>query len=103
MESQADEISRVTERIFTEGMVYRAAARRFEMHRPNPAERALIPMLEMLSALPLKESEAIDRLVRAGHREEDVRKALDLQRAFQLIRAKDLPDFGGPLLYNEYL
>jgi hypothetical protein len=56
-------------------------------------------MLDMLSTLPLKESEAIDRLVKAGHREEDVRKTLELQHAFQLVRAKDLPDFGGPLLY----
>jgi len=103
VESRADEVLQVTERIFTESMVYRAVAGRFEMHRPNPAERALIPMLDMLSTLPLKESEAIDRLVRAGHREEAVRKDLELQHAFQLVRAKNLPDFGGPLLYNEYL
>ena len=83
--------------------VYRAVAGRFEVHRPNPAERALIPMLALFSALPLKESEAIDRLVRAGHREEDVQKTLELQLAFQLVRVKNLPDFGGSLLYNEYL
>lgn len=103
VESRVDEILRVTERIFTEGMVYRAVADRFEVHRPNPAERALIPMLALFSTLPLKKSEAIDRLVKAGHREEDVQKTLELQRAFQLVRVKDLPDFGGSLLYNEYL
>lgn len=103
VEMRAGEVLQVTEQIFTEGMVYRAVARRFEVLQPSPAERALIPMLDMFSTLPLKESEAIDQLVRAGHREEDVRKALELQYSFQLVRSKDLPDFGGRLLYNEYL
>ena len=97
------EIHAVTEQIFTEAMVYRAVGARFEALEPEPAERALIPMLDMLSSLPMKEVEAINLMVKAGHREEDVRRALELQHSFQLLRSKDLSDFGGKLLYNEYL
>lgn len=78
VETQANEIFRVTEHIFTENMIYRAVASRFEAHQPDPAERALVPMLDMFSSLPLKESEAIDRLVKAGHQEKDVLRTLEL-------------------------
>jgi hypothetical protein len=98
-----DDIHTVTEQIFTEASVFRAVGARFEAHDPEPAERALIPMLDLLSSLPVRESEAINHMVKAGHREEDVRRALELQQVFQLMRWKDLPDFGGKLFYNEYL
>lgn len=100
---QADEIIKVIEHIFTENMIYRAIAKRFEDHHPNAAERALIPMLDLFSSLPLKEEEAIDRLVKEGYQEEDLRRTLELQHAFRLVRSLNLPDFGGTLLYNEYL
>jgi hypothetical protein len=103
VEVRHNDIHTVTDQIFTEASVFRAVGARFEAHDPEPAERALIPMLDLFSSLPLREADAINRMVKAGHREEDVRRALELQRVFQLMRSKDLPDFGGKLLYNEYL
>ena len=98
-----NDIHTVTEHIFTEAMVFRAIGARFEAHDPDPAERALIPMLDLFSSLPVREIDAINQMVKAGHREEDVRRALELQDVFHLMRSKDLSDFGGKLLYNEYL
>jgi hypothetical protein len=96
-------IERVEEQIFTEPLAFRAVAKRFEELSPEPAERAMIHALELLSALPVKEDEAIDRLVKAGFDEPDVREALELQQRFSLMRKQTFTDFGVPLLFNEYL
>jgi hypothetical protein len=96
-------IERVEEHIFTEPLAFRAVAKRFDELSPEPAERAMIHALELLSALPVKEDEAIDRLVKAGFQEPDVRKALELQQTFSLMRSQKFTDFGVPLLFNEYL
>src|ERR1700719_2500418 len=98
-----DAIQRVEEHIFTEQQVFRAVAARYEVHQPEPAERAMVHGLDLLSALPVKENEAIDRLIKAGFDEQVVRRALELQEAFSLARRQKFSDFGAPLLYNEYL
>lgn len=103
VELRSEAIVSVTEQIFTEASVFRAVGERFEHHQPEGPERALVPMIDLLSTLPLKEAEAIDHLVKAGHGEEHVRRALELQQSFQLMRRKHLPDFGAAILYNEYL
>lgn len=101
--SDGREIDRVRETILTEQEVYRAIADLFEDAAPDPAERAIIPLLDLMSRLPLTEEEAIARVCERGFPEERVRAALELQEAFQLLRRQPVADFGITLLYNEYL
>ncbi len=97
------QIAAVTEEIFTESAVFRYAATRFEQRHPDVAERALVPLMDLLSRLPLDTEQIIERLVREGFTEEGVREAIDLSESFALLHRRDVPDFGTSLLYNEYL
>lgn len=102
-QTHAGKLEGVEERILTEQEVYRGIAHLFELYEPSPAERALAPLLDLLSRLPLKEDEVVDRLCKRGLEEEAVRHALELQEAFGLLRRCHVGDFGTALLYNEYL
>jgi len=93
----------VRERIFTEQAVFRTIASRFENYNPEPVERAVIPLLDLLSRLPLSDAEAIARIVREGFDEETVRRALQLQEGFKLLRRRHVSDLGLTLVYNDYL
>lgn len=101
--STAQAIEHVFETILTEQEVYRAITTLFEASDPSSAERAIVPLLELMSRLPLTEEELLSRVCKQGFTEEDVRKALELQEAFQLLRRQSVTDFGITLLYNEYL
>lgn len=93
----------VTEEIFTEAAVFRYAAVRFEQRQPEEAERALVPLMDLLSRLPLDAGQVLDRLVAEGFTEEGVREAIELAESFGLLQRREVPDFGTSLLYNEYL
>jgi hypothetical protein len=97
------EILEVRESIFTEREVYRVTAELFELAQPQPAERAIIPLLDLMSRLPLTEEEALAQVCSQGFKEEEVRKALELQGAFGLVRQQRVSDLGITLYYNEYL
>lgn len=97
------QIVAVTESIFTEAAVFRYAAVRFEQRQPEQAERALVPLMDLLSRLPLDSSQVEDRLTRDGFTEEATREAIELAASFALLRRREVPDFGTSLLYNEYL
>ncbi|GAA2679474.1 MULTISPECIES: hypothetical protein [Actinosynnema] len=96
-------IDSVVERIFTEQAVYEYAARRFEQRYPEPAERALVPLMDLLSRLPLDDGQIIDRLTPMGFAEAEVVEVIALAVSFGLARRRDVPEFGVSLLYNEYL
>ncbi|GAB3852177.1 hypothetical protein ACFPIJ_54035 [Dactylosporangium cerinum] len=93
----------VTEQIFSEDAVFRYAATRFEQRLPEQAERALIPLMDLLSRLPLDVDQTVERIIRDGFIEEDAREAIALASSFGLAQQRDVPDFNKPLLYNEYL
>lgn len=93
----------VVERIFTEQAIYEYAARRFEQRHPEPAERALVPLMDLLCRLPLSDGQIVDRLSTGGFTEEQVRQAIELTEVFGLARRRDVPEFHTSLLYNEYL
>lgn len=97
------ELQGVREAIFTEAEIYRAIAALFEAADPEPAERAMVPLLDLLSKLPLSEDEVIERVSRLGFTEPDIRRALELQDAFGLVRRQRVTDMGIVLLHNEYL
>jgi len=97
------QIVSVTEAIFTEDEIFRYAAARFLQRQPEPAERALVPLMDLLSRLPLDIDQVIDQLVYLGIAETDAYQAVELAEAFRLIQRRDVPDFGKSLLYNEYL
>jgi hypothetical protein len=101
--TNAGKLANVTERIFTEQEVFRSTASLFEAASPQPSERAMIPLLDLMSKLPLTEDEAIAPVCALGHEEEDVRQALELQEAFGLLRRQHVSDLGLTLLHNEYL
>lgn len=93
----------VTESIFTETAVFRYAAARLDQRHPEQAERALVPLMDLLSRLPLDIGQVVDRLIADGFTEDDAREAIDLAESFGLLQRRDVPDFGTSLLYNEYL
>lgn len=93
----------VTESIFTEDEVFRYAAARFEQRQPEPAERALMPLMDLLSQLPLEIDQVIDKLSGLGIAEADAHQAVELAEAFRLIQRRHVPEFDKSLLYNEYL
>ncbi|RRR70930.1 MAG: hypothetical protein EI684_12345 [Candidatus Viridilinea halotolerans] len=97
------EIIEIHETILTENEVYRAIAKLFEKANPNESERTMLPLIDLLSKLPLTEDDAISRLCQNGYNEEDIRKALELQEAYGLLRKQPVSDFGITLIYNEYL
>jgi hypothetical protein len=97
------ELQRVTEQIFTEKEVYSAVADLFEDAAPQPAERVMVPLLDLLSRLPLTEGEILSRLCQQGFSELEVRKALELQAAFGLVRTEMVSALGISILHNEYL
>lgn len=96
-------IDGVEEKILTESEVYRATAQLFETANPNSAERAMIPLLDLMSKLPSTEEEATGRVCELGFNEQDVEKALELQEAFGLLKRQKVSDLGITLLHNEYL
>ena len=101
---RSGQLVEVRERIFTEQAVFRAISDRFEHYRPEPAERAVVPVLELLSRLPLSEAELVERVsVTEGLDEAHVREALHLHEAFKLLQRRDVPDLDLTLVYNEYL
>ncbi len=63
----------------------------------------MIPLLDLLSRLPLPEGEVLDRIGQLGFAEADIRRALELQDAFGLVRRQVVTDLGVTLLHNEYL
>jgi hypothetical protein len=99
----SQEILNVQETIFTEQEVYRATAELFETAQPRQAERAIIPLLHLMSRLPLTETEVIERICAQGFSEEDVSRALELQESFGLLTKQQVTDMGITLIYNEYL
>jgi hypothetical protein len=96
------QIISVTEAILTEDEVFRYAAARFLQRQPEPAERSLIPLMDLLSRLPLDIDQIIDQLAYLGIAEADAHQAVELASAFRLIQRRDVPDFDKSLLYNEY-
>lgn len=103
VEGSDGKLREIEEQILTEQEVYRGIARLFELYQPSDSERILAPLLDLLSRLPLREDEVIDRMCRLGYDEEQVRQALELQEAFGLLNRKHVGDLGTSLLYNEYL
>ncbi|MFD6694202.1 hypothetical protein ACIBSS_22625 [Micromonospora aurantiaca] len=93
----------LTEEIFTEAAVFKYAAMRFEQRQPEQSERAIVPLMDLLSRLPLDIDQVTDLLVREGFSEPDVREAVDLAASFGLAQKRVVPDFESELLYNEYL
>lgn len=98
-----NQIQGVRESIFTEGEVFRAMSDLFEDADPQPFERIMPGLLDLMSRLPLTEAEAIQRMCSEGCAEEEVRKALEFQEAYGLVKRQAVSDFGLVLLYNEYL
>jgi hypothetical protein len=98
-----NKIISIRETILTEQEVYRATAYLFENTNPSEAERALLPCIELLSQLPLTETELVERICKLGFTEENVRRSLELQHAFGLTQNQQVNDMGIALLYNEYL
>lgn len=101
--SNGQQIISVTEEIFTEIAVFRYAATRFEQRQPEQAERALVPLMDLLSRLPLDTDQVVERIIGKGFTEDDAREAIDLAESFRLLQRREVPDFGTSLLYNEYL
>lgn len=97
------EIANVTERIFTEQEVFRAIAEIFDSFNPSASERAMAPLLDTLSRLPLTEEEALARICAQGYTEKDAKGALELLEAFRLLHHQIVSDLGVTLYYNEYL
>lgn len=101
--STPSEIIGIHETIFTEAEVYRATAKLFDEANPYASERAIIPLIDLMSKLPLTEEEATSRTAQQGFSEQDINMALELQEAFGLLRKQHVSDFGVTLLHNEYL
>lgn len=101
--NRSGKLDEVRERIFTEQAIYRAVSSRFTSYDPGAAETAVVPLLDLLSRLPLTEEEAIQRVTALGFEEQDVRVALEMHAAFHLIQKREVSDLGITLVYNEYL
>jgi hypothetical protein len=101
--NKAGKLKEVREHIFTEAAIFRAVSERFEAYDPTAAEAAVVPLLDLLSRLPLTEDEAVERVVDLGFEEADARQALELHSAFHLVKKRFVGDLGLTLVYNEYL
>ena len=106
LEAQYDgsaKLTAVVESIFTETSIFAYAAARIEQRDPGDGERLLVPLMDLLSRLPLDEEDLIGRLTADGADEADVAEAIGLAETFQLLQRRIVTDAGATLLYNEYL
>jgi hypothetical protein len=98
-----NEIYDIRETIFTENEVYRATSDIFHKLNPSSSEQAILPIIDLMSKLPLTEEETLERVCGLGFDVENVKKALELQESFGLLKKQPVTDFGITLYYNEYL